>query len=281
VSVNFKDDLIALNFFSFLFLLCIWMLPDNPLRIVLGIPFVFFLPGYSLIAALYPRKSGISGKERIIWSIGLSVSIVLLTGLCLNLIPPGIRLIPVVVSTTSFIFIMSIFAWYRRRSIAEYERFSISFTLRSLFKWWNITTLDKILFAGLVLAVLCAVGVIGYKIIFPVPEERITEFYILNVEGNAVDYPGQLKIGEEREVIVGINNSEHDEITYRLEVKVDGVLHHMIEEITLKNGEGKQMDITFSFPHAGNNRKVEFELYRAGETSPLVTPLHLWIDVFE
>ena len=281
MPVKFKDDLIALNLFSFLLLLCIWVLPENPLRIVFGIPFVFFIPGYALVAVLYPRKSDISGTERIAWSVGLSAAIIPLTGLCLNLIPPGISLIPVAVSLTSFIFIMSVLAWYRRRSLAAYERFSVTFSLKSLLKWWDKSTLDKILFAGLVLAVLCAVGVIGYRIISPVSEERITEFYILNVEGNAVDYPRKLKIGEEGKVIIGITNSQHDEMNYRLEVSVDGVMHHMIEEIRLRNGETKQMDISYSFSHAGNNRKVEFELYRAGETSPMVTPLYLWIDVYE
>ena len=281
MPVKFKDDLIALNLFSFLLLLCIWVLPENPLRIVFGIPFVFFIPGYALVAVLYPRKSDISGTERIAWSVGFSAAIIPLTGLCLNLIPPGISLIPVAVSLTSFIFIMSVLAWYRRRSLAACERFSVTFSLKSLLKWWDKSTLDKILFAGLVLAVLCAVGVIGYRIISPGSEERITEFYILNVEGNAVDYPRKLKIGEEGKVIIGITNSQHDEMNYRLEVSVDGVMHHMIEEIRLRNGETKQKDISYSFSHAGNNRKVEFELYRAGETSPMVTPLYLWIDVYE
>ncbi|MBN2074998.1 MAG: DUF1616 domain-containing protein [Dehalococcoidales bacterium] len=281
MSIKFKDDLIALNLLSFLLLLCILFLPDNPLRIMTGITFVLFLPGYSLIAALYPRKSSISGTERIVLSVGLSVAIVSLTGLYLNLIPPGISLIPVVISLTLFIFLMSVVAWYRRRSIAEYERLSVSFTLNLLLKWREQTTLDKILFIGLIPVILCAVGVIGYKIISPVSEERITEFYILNVEGDAVDYPGKLKIGEEGQVAVGINNSEHDEMTYRLEVKVDGELRNTIGEITLRHGEIKQMEISFIFSREGLNQKVEFELYRADETKPLVTPLHLWIDVVE
>src|SRR4030042_3651518 len=204
MPVKLKDELIALNLLSLLLLLCILFLPHNPLRIILGIPFVLFLPGYSLVAALYPRKTGISGTERIIWSIGLSIAVVPLTGLSLNLIPPGISLIPVAISVSSFIFIMSAVAWYRRRSLAEYERFSVSFTLSSPLRWREQTALDKALFIGLILAILCTVGAIGYKIANPVPEEKITELYILNVEGNAFDYPDRLKIGEEGEVIICI-----------------------------------------------------------------------------
>jgi uncharacterized membrane protein len=148
-------------------------------------------------------------------------------------------------------------------------------------RWREQTTLDRALSIGLFLAVLCAVGVIGYKITTPVPEERITEFYILNAEGNAFDYPSQLKIGEEGKVIVGITNSEHEEITYKLEVMVDGELDNTIKDITLGHGETKQTEVTFSFSHAGDNQKVEFALYNGDETRPLVTPLHLWIDVVE
>ncbi|MFC1947596.1 DUF1616 domain-containing protein [Chloroflexota bacterium] len=281
MSVKLKDELIALNFLSILLLLCILFLPVNPLRIILGIPFVLFLPGYSLIAALYPRKTGISGTERILWSIGLSIAIVPLIGLCLNLIPSGINLIPMAISMTSFISIMSAVAWYRRRNLVEYERFSVSFTLRSPLRWREQTALDRALFIGLALAILCAVGVIGYKIANPMPEEKITELYILNAEGNAFDYPDQLKIGEEAKVIIGITNSEHEEMTYRLEVKVDGELNNTMGGITLRHGETKQTEITFSFSNEGDNQKVEFALYRKDETKPMVTPLHLWIDVVE
>jgi uncharacterized membrane protein len=281
MPVKLKDELIALNILSLLLLLCILLMPDSPLRIIFGIPFVLFLPGYSLMAALYPRKTGISGKERILWSIGLSIAIVPLVGLCLNLIPAGISLIPAVVGITSFIFIMSVVAWYRRRSLVEYERFSVSFTLSSPLRWREQTTPDRVLSIGLILAILCAFGVIGYKITTPVPEERITEFYILNVEGNAFDYPDRLKIDEEGKVIIVITNSEHDEMTYRLEVMIDGVLENTIRDITLGHGETKQTEIIFNFSHAGDNQKVEFALYSKDESRPLVTPLHLWIDVAE
>jgi uncharacterized membrane protein len=281
MSVKLKNELIALNLFSYVLLLCVLFLPDNPLRIIPGIPFVLFLPGYSLIAALYPRKTGIDGTERILWSIGLSIAIVPLIGLSLNLIPAGIDLIPVAISMTSFVFIMSVVAWLRRRSLEEYERFSVAFTLSSPLKWFEQTTPDKTLFIGLVVAVLCAASVIGYKITNPVLEERFTDFYVLNVEGNAFDYPYQMKVGEEGRVIVGITNLEHTETTYRLEVRVDGVPHTTIKSITLEHGETRQTDISFSFSHAGDSRKVEFALYRVNETIPLVTPLHLWIDVLE
>ncbi|UCD08033.1 MAG: DUF1616 domain-containing protein [Dehalococcoidales bacterium] len=281
MSVIIKDELIALNLVSILLLFCVLFLPDNPLRIIPGIPFVLFLPGYSLIAALYPRKTSINGRERVLWSIGLSVAIVPLISLSLNLIPPGIRLVPVAIGMASFIFIMSSVAWYRRRSLVEYERFSISFSLNTPSRWREAPNFDKTLYICLTLVILFSVGVMGYKITNPVPEERITELFILNVEGNAFDYPDRLKIGEEAKVVISITNSEHEEMSYRLEVKIDGELTNTIGDIKLEHGETLKKEITFGFSHSGVNQKVEFSLFRADETEPVVTPLYLWIDVLE
>jgi len=43
------------------------------IRIILGLPLVLFLPGYSLIATLFSRKDDLDGIERIALSFGLSM----------------------------------------------------------------------------------------------------------------------------------------------------------------------------------------------------------------
>jgi len=40
-------------------------LNETPVRIILALLLVLFLPGYSLIAALFPRKDDLDGIERI------------------------------------------------------------------------------------------------------------------------------------------------------------------------------------------------------------------------
>jgi uncharacterized membrane protein len=75
----------------------------EPARIALGLVFVLFLPGYVLVAALYPRKDDLDPVERLALSLGLSIAVVPLIGLALNYSPWGIRLDPILAFLTLFI----------------------------------------------------------------------------------------------------------------------------------------------------------------------------------
>ena len=75
----------------------------EPARIGLGLVFVLFLPGYVLVAALYPRKDDLDLVERVALSLGLSIAVVPLIGLGLNYSPWGIRLNPILAFVTLFI----------------------------------------------------------------------------------------------------------------------------------------------------------------------------------
>jgi len=59
-------------------------LNETPVRIILGLPLVLFLPGYSLIATLFPRKDDLDAIKRIALSFGLSITITPLLGLALK-----------------------------------------------------------------------------------------------------------------------------------------------------------------------------------------------------
>ena len=74
---------IALTLACIMFVL-IPPLNETPVRIILVLLLVLFLPGYSLIAALFPRKNDLDGIERIALSFGLSIAVVPLLGLALN-----------------------------------------------------------------------------------------------------------------------------------------------------------------------------------------------------
>jgi len=80
----------------------VFTIPENayPMvyaRYLLGSIFVLWLPGYSLIKALFPTKE-LDNIERAALSIGMSLALVPIAGLLLNYTPWGIRVTPVTIS---------------------------------------------------------------------------------------------------------------------------------------------------------------------------------------
>ena len=104
------------------------------LRIVLGLLFVLFFPGYSMLSALFPRQGSLDGIERIALSFGLSIAVTLLIGFVLNYTPWGISLYPILISVTLFIVVASAAAWYRLWMSPPDQRFSVAVKI-SMPRW--------------------------------------------------------------------------------------------------------------------------------------------------
>jgi uncharacterized membrane protein len=100
-------------------------LNETPVRVLLGLLLVLFLPGYSLIAALFPRRDDLDGIERIALSFGLSIAVVPLLGLALNYTPFGIRLVPILITLSVFTVLLALAAGVRRQGLPEGERFVV------------------------------------------------------------------------------------------------------------------------------------------------------------
>ncbi len=80
-----NNELLFINICSVILILIIALAPDiQALRIILGLPFILFFPGYTLITALFPKKSDLGAIERVALSFGLSIAVVPLIGLILN-----------------------------------------------------------------------------------------------------------------------------------------------------------------------------------------------------
>jgi len=224
MRIRLQNALLLVNILAILLIIIIAFFPSNVLRIILGLPFMLFFPGYALTAALFPRRNALDSIERVALSFGLSIAVVPLIGLILNYTPWGIRLYPILISLTIFIVVASIVAWHRQLRLAQVERLTVSFNL-SLAPWRGQSSVGKILFSILIAAILGTIGTLGYVIAKPRVEEGFTEFYILGLEGEAVDYPREMVVGEEGRVIVGSINREHEPVSYRMEVRIDWVKH--------------------------------------------------------
>ena len=256
-------------------------LNDSFVRIIFGLLFILFLPGYALIAALFPRIGDLDGIERVALSFGLSIVISALIGFALNYTPYGIRLTPVLTFLSVFTILMVFFAFLRRRNIPKIDRFSVDFTgffneIKSSYSNENRT--GKILSIILVVFIIAAISLTVYAVAIPKEGEKFTEFYILNQNGNASNYPTTLNAGQSGTVIVGIVNHENMNVTYNLVVKLNNQILSS-QNFPLINNQSIQTPVNFQVTNKGNNQKLEFFLYKLPDVNNTYRDLHLWINV--
>lgn len=250
-------------------------------RTVLGLIFILFIPGYSLIAALFPRRHDLDGIERLALSFGLSIAITPLIGLILNYTPYGIRLDPILIALSMVTFLLIAAAYLRRRRIPEDDKFRLNLGvhfqyLKSSFN--QESRLDKILSVILIISIILAISATIYIIVTPKEGEKFTEFYILGPGGKASDYPTNLTVGQPGKLIVGVVNHEYSNVTYNLLIRFNGTTVTS-RNITLVHDQKWEQSITFNATNPGNNQKLELLLYKLPDKEKAYRSLHLWVDV--
>lgn len=227
------------------------VLNATPLRAVLSVPFVLFIPGYALVAALFPEsadgstgeiahntversrdeRGGISGMERVALSFGTSIAVVPLIGLLLNVTPFGIRLKPVLLSVSGVTLVLTYLAAYRRLQLPEGDRLTIPYHswINSILRAFSDheSRLDRLLSILAVVSILLAVSSVGYAFAVPQQADAFTEFYIVTEQDGgelvADDYPTEFTAGESESLVVGIGNYEHRTVEYSLLVELQEV----------------------------------------------------------
>jgi uncharacterized membrane protein len=220
-------DLGAIIVFSLLLALFIFLVPDNVGRIVLGLPFILFFPGYVLIGTLFPEKAALDLIERIALSFGVSIALVPLIGFGLNYTPFGIRLEPILVSLILFnVAFCALALWRRSTSLDPYLPFEPKKLYASAKGQFNAEgKVDKALTVILVIAILSSVVALVYVVAFPREGESFTEFYVLGTDGTASGYPHNLTVNQSAPVIIGIANHEHRTVNYTVEVWLSNITY--------------------------------------------------------
>ena len=293
MEISFKDypiDIILCMVWSAILFPVALLNVEGGIRVILGLPFILFIPGYVLIYALFPSKKtdkGIDVIERIALSFGLSIAVVPLIGLGLNYTPWGIRLEPILLSIFIFVIGVGSTAIYRWKKTGEKERFTISLHI-SLPK--SERRLDKALTFVLATSIIIAAASLVYAVVTPKTGEKFTEFYLLGAEGMADEYPSDLILGEEVSVIIGIVNHEYQTTNYTIEIwlinqtivyneltqenettydhawfidNITTVLDHIPVDIEGSWEPQWECNYTFSINKSGENLKLAFLLFTA------------------
>ncbi|WP_321507926.1 DUF1616 domain-containing protein [uncultured Methanoregula sp.] len=283
-------------------------LNESFLPILFGIPLVLFIPGYALIAALFPAMRDIDGIERLALSFGLSIALVPLTGLILNYTPFGIRLDPIVISLSLLTIVLCLVALYRRARLPPEERFFVPFhelyqgIRDEFFPKAEGSRTDRILSVILLIAIIAAVTTTVYVIVVPKDGEKFTEFFILGENQKAADYPTSLLTHTNSSLFIGVGNHEYRTVNYTVEPYFLTMTFNEKTNTTSLNSMTPLETFTVSVPHnqtvirpytlsptaTGFNR-VEFLLFKDTVPDDHITgmerinasyrDLHLWVSV--
>jgi len=267
---------------------------------LLAILLVLFIPGYVLVAALFPgsltpEKPEIDWIERVALSFGLSIAVVPLLGLLLNFTPFGIRFAPIVATITLFTVGVGYAAYWRRMQLPSERRLSLTLVL-GLPEWKEYGMLDKVLTIALIASILVAGGTLAYVVLTPRPGETFTEFYVLGPGGNASGYPTNLTVNETGSVIIGVANHEGATVNYTVRVDLVGVrivfnatagFNETVEvnrttwtwtNLTVADGANRTEPSSFALPTAGL-WKVQLLLYKNDDFSRAYREIHLYVTV--
>ncbi|MFC7229560.1 DUF1616 domain-containing protein [Salinirubellus salinus] len=225
----------------------------SPLRVVLGALFVFVLPGYALVAALFPERSledhtegavdglyNIEPGARLVLTVGLSLFVTPLAGILHSFSPAGIQVGTVLPTLAAFTVLAAAVAAYRRLQRPAARRFGlrVGTWLGTLWTWLRTDgrasddptavdgtdrfdiALNVALVAGLVVATVGLAAAVGV----PTNGERFTGFGLLtqSPDGDLVarDYPETLVAEESETLYVEIANHEERAAEYTVVVEL-------------------------------------------------------------
>ena len=274
-------------------------------RFLFGVSFLLFVPGYAVVAALFPeahrptpqpttdgidaetsgllpgrlsRGTGIDGVERAALAFGTSIAVVPLTGLTLSVSPWGVGLLPIVGAVAGGTLCAVGVAAYRRWQLPEERRFSVPYRAWIAAGRGRVfdadSRLDALLTVGLVLSLLLAFGSLGYAVASPPDGEQYSEFYLLS-EGPSGDlvadrYPSELVAGEPEPIVVGIENFEEAPTEYTVVVEIQDVEPLEDNRVRVRNRE--RVDTLETTLEHGETWRTEHDLVSTMTGEPPAEP---------
>lgn len=190
---------------------------------VLGMPLVLFLPGYALLAALYPAAGnrdrgdrstrGIDVTTRLGLAVPVSLAVVILTIAPLAWTPWGFGHVPILVVLVIVTVFCVIIAAIRRQSRDDRFRFPPERWRATKTRIRSAGALQTGITFLLIGSILLAVIAISFALAMPPAAEGSTQFYLATMadDGEVIssDYPREFVAGQPESLVVGVENN-HD-----------------------------------------------------------------------
>lgn len=192
-------------------------LSNTPSRLLLTIPLVIFLPGYALVAALFPRST-LAIAERLTFSLGISIVLTIMGGFLLNLTSWGIQAESWTLLLAGLTLTATALAFMRRRFGTGTGAAGLSVGRVKL-----LMRPRDVLFFGIAAFVTLSALVVARQGVIEQDNTDFTQFWILPLQDNSVR--------------LGFNNEEKATVTYRLQLQADNRVIHEWPGIVLASGQ--------------------------------------------
>ncbi len=299
----YVSDILAFLLIGLLGVIFVQFKPFNetPLRFIFSIILILFIPGYALIAAMFPEKEDIEGIERFTLSFASSILILILGGFGLSLSPWQFRADSITTFLFIFTFVMFIIAYLNRMRMGEDNAFTFSVKTfkASLLNKANAGSdsgrqsegadpsstssecyspkIERTMIIVMVLALLLSGSMLVYSVAVH-EEEEYTALYLLGEDERAVSYPNYAPVGETIAVTVGIDNHEKSTSQYILQMRLNNQVIETIN-VTLEDEQTwKQvMEYTPQTYRTGLNQ-LEFALFKDEITPMPYRSVHILIS---
>ena len=265
-------DLIIIMTYMVIFSVISIISSNEVILFFLGIPFIFIVPGYLLITAMYPRKHTITLPERIALTIGLSFILLPSIGLLLNFTPLGIQQIPVMASIVIFSGLLCTAVYYQRLKIPVEEQFLPLHQLQDRLLEKEKTKKDgrpgrsqlvPNLLAVLIIVVMAGIIFMLYIIaVDEPPGESYTELIILDGNKNIVEKPFELDINDTAYFTVVVANHEGSGHDYVLRVRaIEFTEHWTLNETAGTDVSEDSGSIDFNVPLSVDVNSSYFHIF--------------------
>jgi uncharacterized membrane protein len=254
----------------------VWaLLPVRPLLIgvVLAVPLVFFLPGYTLTQVLFPGRSPdplsaasqsvvlrsrlkmgrpFGTIDSLVFSLGLSLVIDIITGLLLNLLPGGLQWQSWTLSLTMITEVCALLAIFLRRRWPGGQKDAGE---------WHIPF--KV-YALLGLALGVVILALWLSIIRP-PQPSFTQFWMLP----------STQANKSCAVLIGVRNFEVTSETYRIQVIRNGIQLASWPSIMLAPQQEWDRLVPISPGAVSGDVLMSAQLYRLDQPGTIYREVHL------
>lgn len=209
----------------------------GPVRVVVGFPLLFFVPGYAVLAALFPRydndpssrafagvsDGALSTMERTLLSFGVSLALLPLVALALGALGAGFTETSILLGLNSVVL-----PGITVGAVRRIQGYDSGEWMGSRLEWFSAraarlarrSPADAAVAVALVLVALIATSALGFALVAPGDGESYTNVALLTAnEGGELTtsgYPTTLQAGTTVPLVVAVENREDRQVEYTL-----------------------------------------------------------------